>query len=153
MAVSDYEVEFAALGAQEGGERVRRLAERLERANSQIEVLEDRLAAARADVRAERRQVERISAQAERDVQAAKDRSSAAGRRQRPAEPAGGVMVDGQQRLSLNKTESAAVLGVSVDFFDRHVAHELACVRRGRRRLYSVNELKAWLDRESERVG
>lgn len=56
------------------------------------------------------------------------------------------------QRLAFNKTEAAGVLGVSVDFFDDHIACELRCVRRGRRRLYSMAELRAWLDREAEFV-
>lgn len=153
MAVSDYELTFDALGAQEGGERVRRLAERLERANSQIERLEDQLADARADARAEARNVKRVRAQAERELQAVKDKAKSAARRSTPAEQAGRVMVDGSMRLALNKTEAATLIGVSVDFFDQHIAHELRCVRRGRRRLYPVNELESWLDRSSERVG
>lgn len=50
-------------------------------------------------------------------------------------------------RLALSKTEAAAVLGVSVDFFDEHLAHEMRCINRGRRRLYAVSELQAWLQR------
>jgi hypothetical protein len=38
-------------------------------------------------------------------------------------------------------------LGVSIDFFDEHVAHELRVVRRGRRRLFPVRELERWLER------
>jgi hypothetical protein len=55
-------------------------------------------------------------------------------------------------RLALNKTDAAAALGVSVDFFDDHVAHDLACVRRGRRRLYPMKELDRWLEQSAERV-
>lgn len=55
-------------------------------------------------------------------------------------------------RLALNKTETAEVLGVSVDFFDAHVAHELRCIRRGRRRLYPVREVERWLDEHAERA-
>lgn len=54
-------------------------------------------------------------------------------------------------RLALNRTDSAAALGVSVDFFDEHVAHELRCVRRGRRRLYPIREIERWLDETAER--
>ncbi len=50
------------------------------------------------------------------------------------------------QRLTLSKVEAAAALGVSVDFFDEHVAHELRIVRRGCRRLVPVGELKRWID-------
>jgi excisionase family DNA binding protein len=55
-------------------------------------------------------------------------------------------------RLACNKTEAADMLGVSVDFFDAHIAAEMPCVRRGRRRLYPVAELKQWLAREAERA-
>jgi hypothetical protein len=58
-----------------------------------------------------------------------------------------------QGQLAVNKTEAARVIGVSVDFFDEHVAHELKCVRRGRRRLYAVKELQRWLDESAELAG
>jgi excisionase family DNA binding protein len=63
-----------------------------------------------------------------------------------------GVTVLGEQdrRIAFNKTEAAELLGVSVDFFDAHIAGEIRCVRRGRRRLYSETELRSWLDREAE---
>lgn len=50
-------------------------------------------------------------------------------------------------RLAVNKSQAAEILGVSVDFFDDHVSHELRCVRRGRRRMYPVREIERWLDR------
>ena len=46
-------------------------------------------------------------------------------------------------RLALTRQEAAAALGVSVDAFDDHVAHELKCARRGRLRLYPLAELSA----------
>ena len=49
-------------------------------------------------------------------------------------------------RLALTKAEAAFALGVSVDFFERHVMHELRIVRRGRRRLIPMAELQRWLD-------
>jgi hypothetical protein len=55
-------------------------------------------------------------------------------------------------RLAFNKAEAAVIVGVSVDFFDAHIAHELRCVRRGRRRLYPLREIERWLDAEAERV-
>lgn len=67
---------------------------------------------------------------------------------QRPA----GVMIGSELRLALNKTETASLLGVSVDFFDQHIAHDLRAVRRGRRRLYAVREIEEWLAREAEAV-
>jgi excisionase family DNA binding protein len=52
----------------------------------------------------------------------------------------------GVARLALRKIEAAEALGVSVDFFDEHIAPELRIVRKGRRRLISVRELERWLD-------
>jgi Helix-turn-helix domain len=52
-------------------------------------------------------------------------------------------------RLALSLAEAAAVLGVSDDFFSEHIAGELRCVRRGRKKLYAVRELEAWLSREA----
>jgi excisionase family DNA binding protein len=49
-------------------------------------------------------------------------------------------------RLALSKCEAADALGVSVDFLEEHVMHELRVVRRGRRRLIPVRELERWLD-------
>lgn len=49
-------------------------------------------------------------------------------------------------RLALSKAEAAHSLGVSVDFFEEHVMHELRIVRRGRRRLVPIRELERWLD-------
>ena len=52
----------------------------------------------------------------------------------------------GLARLAFSKVEAAQALGVSVDFFEEHVMHELRIVRRGRRRLIPVRELERWLD-------
>ncbi len=52
----------------------------------------------------------------------------------------------GNGRLALSKREAARALGVSVDFLEHHVLHELRIVRRGRRRLIPVRELERWLD-------
>jgi excisionase family DNA binding protein len=56
-------------------------------------------------------------------------------------------------RIALSKAEAAASLGVSVDFFDEHIAHELRMVRRGRRRLIPVRELERWLDEQADLAG
>jgi excisionase family DNA binding protein len=56
-------------------------------------------------------------------------------------------------RLALSKTEAAEMLGVSVDFFDEHIAHELRMVRRGRRRLIPVRELERWLAANADLAG
>jgi excisionase family DNA binding protein len=66
-----------------------------------------------------------------------------------PRDPAAGT---GLPRLALSKAEAAAALGVSVDFFEEHVMHELRIVRRGRRRLIPVDELKRWLNRSAART-
>jgi excisionase family DNA binding protein len=55
-------------------------------------------------------------------------------------------------RLACNKAEAARALGVSVDFFDEHIAPELRVVRRGRRRLISVKELERWLQESAARA-
>jgi excisionase family DNA binding protein len=56
-------------------------------------------------------------------------------------------------RIALSKAEAAAALGVSVDFFDEHIAHELRMVRRGRRRLIPVRELERWVDEQADLAG
>lgn len=45
--------------------------------------------------------------------------------------------------------EAPAALGVSDDFFRRHIASELRWVRRGSKKLVAVRELEAWLEREA----
>jgi len=45
--------------------------------------------------------------------------------------------------------EAPAVLGISDDFFRRHVANELRWVRRGSKKLVSVRELEAWLEQNA----
>lgn len=55
-------------------------------------------------------------------------------------------------RLALSQQEAAAALGVSTDYFQEHLRHEIRCVRRGRRRLYPVSELQRWLDENASRA-
>ena len=55
-------------------------------------------------------------------------------------------------RLALSKTEAATALGVSVDFLEEHVMHELRIVRRGRRRLIPVIELTRWIELNAHRT-
>lgn len=54
-------------------------------------------------------------------------------------------------RLALSKREAAAALGCSVNHFERHVQPSLRVVYSGRRRLFPVRELEAWLEREAIR--
>jgi excisionase family DNA binding protein len=55
-------------------------------------------------------------------------------------------------RLALSKLEAAEALGVSVDFLEQHVLHELRIVRRGRRRLIPLTELQRWIDNNAHRT-
>jgi excisionase family DNA binding protein len=55
-------------------------------------------------------------------------------------------------RLALSQQEAAEALGVSPDFFQEHLRHEIRCVRRGRRRLYPVAELQRWLEEQATRA-
>jgi excisionase family DNA binding protein len=55
-------------------------------------------------------------------------------------------------RLALTKAEAAASIGVSVDFLEQHVIHELRVVRRGRRVLIAVRELDRWLETNASRT-
>jgi excisionase family DNA binding protein len=63
-----------------------------------------------------------------------------------------GVRASGPRRLALSKVEAAEALGVSVDYLEGHVMHELRIVRRGRRRLIPVGELERWLDENATRA-
>jgi hypothetical protein len=56
------------------------------------------------------------------------------------------------ERLALSPDEASAALGVSRDYLDEHVSHELRWVRRGRRKFVSVRERERWLDEAAERV-
>ncbi|TML08551.1 MAG: helix-turn-helix domain-containing protein [Actinobacteria bacterium] len=55
-------------------------------------------------------------------------------------------------RLALSKAEAADALGVSIDFLEEHVMHELRVVRCGRRRLIPVRELERWLEQRAHQV-
>jgi excisionase family DNA binding protein len=55
-------------------------------------------------------------------------------------------------RLAVSQQEAAEALGVSPDFFQQHLRHEIRCVRRGRRRLYPITELQRWLDEHATRA-
>ncbi|MBV8218475.1 MAG: helix-turn-helix domain-containing protein [Solirubrobacterales bacterium] len=51
-----------------------------------------------------------------------------------------------------SSTEAADALGVSVDFLEEHVLHELKIVRRGRRRLIPLAELQRWIEANAHRT-
>ena len=52
-------------------------------------------------------------------------------------------------RLAVSREEAAQALGVSVDFLEDHVLHELRIVRRGRKVLIPVSEVERWLQRNA----
>lgn len=54
------------------------------------------------------------------------------------------------QRFAFNRQEAADRFGVSVEFFDEHIAPEIRSVRRGRRLLYPAAELIHWLWRAAK---
>lgn len=54
--------------------------------------------------------------------------------------------------LAVSKPDAAAVMGMSVDSFERYVMADVRCVRRGRMRLYPVDELRRWLAENAERL-
>jgi excisionase family DNA binding protein len=54
--------------------------------------------------------------------------------------------------LAYTKTQAAAALGVSFDFFAENIYSELRVVRRGRRILVPVAELERWLEKNAARA-
>lgn len=52
-------------------------------------------------------------------------------------------------RLALSQKEAAFALGMSVDHFEKHVRHALPVVISGTKRVYPVQAIQDWLDRES----
>ena len=67
---------------------------------------------------------------------------------------AGSIPATTVPRLALSKTEAADALGVSIDFLEQHILHELRIVRRGRgrRRLMPLTELQRWIDNNAHRT-
>jgi hypothetical protein len=54
------------------------------------------------------------------------------------------------QPVAVPKPQAAAMLGVSVDSFERHIQPDLKVIRRGRLRLYPVAELERWAIESAE---
>jgi len=52
-------------------------------------------------------------------------------------------------RITVSKAEAAELLGVSVDFLERHVLPELKVVRRGRKLLIPAREIESWVDQNA----
>jgi excisionase family DNA binding protein len=55
------------------------------------------------------------------------------------------------RRLAVTKQEAAAVLGMSVDSFERYVMPHVRAVRKGKLRLFPVEELERWLRENASR--
>jgi hypothetical protein len=51
-----------------------------------------------------------------------------------------------KQSISVNQQGAASMLGVSVDTFTRHIAHQLRVIYVGRCRLYLVRDLERWAE-------
>jgi excisionase family DNA binding protein len=51
--------------------------------------------------------------------------------------------------LAISLREAAETLGVSLDYFDKHVRPDLKVVRRGHRVLVPVREIERWLERHA----
>jgi len=54
--------------------------------------------------------------------------------------------------IALSKPDAAAALGMSPDSFERYVMADVRCIRRGRLRLYPVEELRRWAETNAERL-
>lgn len=54
--------------------------------------------------------------------------------------------------LAVSREEAAALLSISVDTFERRVLPELRVVQLGRRQVFPVRELEAWLASKSARA-
>ena len=54
-------------------------------------------------------------------------------------------------RLALTRAEAAASLGVSSDYFDKHIATTMPMCRLGRRCLVPVAEIERWLKANATR--
>jgi hypothetical protein len=55
-------------------------------------------------------------------------------------------------RVTLRPQEAADALGFSRDFFDDHVAPELAWIFRGRLKVVAVRELERWAAESAARL-
>jgi len=56
------------------------------------------------------------------------------------------------KRVALAREEAAAVLGMSLDSFERYVQPDIAMIRRGRMRLVPVAELTRWANEMAEKT-
>ena len=54
--------------------------------------------------------------------------------------------------VAVPKPTAAAMLGMSIDSFERHAQPDLKVIRRGRLRLFAVAELERWAAEAGERT-
>jgi hypothetical protein len=52
--------------------------------------------------------------------------------------------------LAVQHKDAPAVLGLSKTSFEKYVAPEVRCARRGSMRIYPVKDLERWLERNAE---
>lgn len=52
-------------------------------------------------------------------------------------------------RFALTKAEAAGSIGVSIDYFEKHVMPDLKVIRKGRKVLIPVTELQRWVSENS----
>lgn len=56
------------------------------------------------------------------------------------------------QPVAVPKPTAAAMLGMSIDSFERYAQADLPVIRRGRLRLYPVSDLQRWATDNAERT-
>lgn len=54
-----------------------------------------------------------------------------------------------KQRLLVRKADAADLMSISIDSFERMVMPEIRSVRIGRRVLFTVADLQAWIDQRA----
>jgi hypothetical protein len=54
--------------------------------------------------------------------------------------------------IAVGPVDAALMLGISRDHLERHIAHELRWIRRGRRKLVLVSDLRAWAEKNAARL-
>lgn len=80
-------------------------------------------------------------------VQIAQQRGAPRTREAQPLPP-----IAAPDALALSYPQAAALLGYSVDHFERHVVPDLRAVVKGRRKTIARSELVEWLDANSARA-
>lgn len=56
------------------------------------------------------------------------------------------------QPIAVGPEKAAQLLDMSRDHLERHIAHELRWIRRGRRKLVLVKDLHAWAEANAART-